>query len=274
MDDGRNFQFYRTLNFLGQKFKKGEDNKNAGATICLTDWDNDGDLDIISGWFYGGLYVSINKGTKKKPVISNQFTIIKAGGQPLKKVFHGQAQIIDWDGDGKKDLLYSTRTAMKNFAAIVYWCRNIGKNKTPEYAAPQPLLKSGITNQAIAPKYGLPRTLGSAVTANAVDWDNDGNLDLLVGDVIFVETLKDNLTPQEVASFKKISLEKQTLDKKLEQLYRKNDPASKKEITKLQGIYRTLYEKQTAYTSKKHSFKMNGQMWLYERQKIGNSNQK
>ena len=82
---------------------------------CFLDWDGDADLDLISGDAYGGVFLSVNNGSAKRPRFAPFTTIVErpetsserrfgdawlTGPQQSTRVF-----VEDVDGDGKFDLL-------------------------------------------------------------------------------------------------------------------------------------------------------------------------
>lgn len=168
--------------------------EDAAAGIWVTDWDGDGDLDIVSGWFYGGLFVSRNNGTPTEPKLSSEFELINAGGKSLTEVFQTEPCIADWDGDGRDDLIYGTRNAMKTNDGAVYWCRNTADKGDPVYEFPRKLVDAGPESQLVAPSLGRNRAFGSALTVSVIDWEGDGDLDLLVGDYAAVQQTRDDIT--------------------------------------------------------------------------------
>ncbi|MEZ6120723.1 MAG: VCBS repeat-containing protein, partial [Pirellulaceae bacterium] len=88
---------------LNTTIEKGED-ANGGAdnqieTICTqqhaVDYDNDGDLDLVTGCFGNSFYLYTNNGSDKQPAL----------GQPEKlpiasPSYHSAPHLVDWDGDG------------------------------------------------------------------------------------------------------------------------------------------------------------------------------
>lgn len=170
---------------------------DAAAGIWVTDWDGDGDYDIVSGWFKGGLFVSRNNGTATEPKLSPQFELIHAGGKPLTEVFQTEPTIADWDGDGLDDLIYGTRDGIKTNPGSIYWCRNTANKGDPVYEAPRMLFRGDNLSQLVAPKFGTTRQLGAAPVPTVLDWDSDGDLDLLVGDYVSLQHAREDLTRKE-----------------------------------------------------------------------------
>ena len=193
------------------------DQDDSAAGIWVTDWDGDGDLDIVSGWFFGGLFVSRNNGTPTDPQLSAEFEIIYAGGEPLKEVFQSEPVIADWDGDGRDDLIYGTREGVKKNPGAIYWCRNTSDRGDPVYEAPRKLVDSGSESQYLAPWIDRDRIFGSALTLSVIDWEGDGDLDLLVGDYSMTTLAKDGITAEQYDELvamdaQAVKLRKQMLD--------------------------------------------------------------
>jgi hypothetical protein len=143
----------------------------------LVDIDGDGHLDILSGSYsrmekdMAGLFqVLYGKGDGK----FRQAEVLKGtDGQPLIIPAKGDDQVtekictrpfaVDWDGDGHLDLVVG------NFAGTFYWFKGQGKGKF----APKPeLIKAG---------GGPLRIRGAHSDPVVIDWDGDGDLDLISG---------------------------------------------------------------------------------------------
>jgi hypothetical protein len=130
------------------------------------DFDNDGDLDLICGEFLDRLNWFENTGTRNEPVyaegrvLKNDEGIIKMDLQMIVPV------AVDWDRDGDADLIVGDEDGR------VAFIENTGevKNRMPAFKSPR-----YFPQQADLVKFG------ALATPFAVDWDNDGDLDLITG---------------------------------------------------------------------------------------------
>jgi len=70
----------------------------------VADWDGDGDFDIFTNERFL-LYVYRNVGSNREPTFAAR-EVLKAYGQPIEIAHHETSiKIIDWDGDGVRDLI-------------------------------------------------------------------------------------------------------------------------------------------------------------------------
>ncbi|MCL4178228.1 MAG: VCBS repeat-containing protein [Verrucomicrobia bacterium] len=149
----------------------------SSSAITVSDWDHDGDLDLIIGNGEGAVYWAVNEGTRAKPVWG-QPRRLKAGGQFL--VADGGAAapcVADWDGDGLPDLLLGSSSGK------VIWCRNQGEKAKPELAAPEVLVTAFPRNLTREKQwFEQPRRSAHDARICVADWNGDDRPDLLVGD--------------------------------------------------------------------------------------------
>jgi hypothetical protein len=143
----------------------------------LVDIDGDGHLDILSGSYsrmeqdMAGLFqvlygkkdgtfrkAEVLKGTDGQPLI-----IPTKGNEQLTEKICTRPFAVDWDGDGHLDLVVG------NFSGTFYWFKGQGKGKF----APKPeLIMAG----------GAPlRIKGAHSDPFVIDWDGDGDLDIVSG---------------------------------------------------------------------------------------------
>jgi hypothetical protein len=141
------------------------------ATPYVHDWDENGLPDLLCGAGDGYLYFFRNTNTAQSPIYAPAVTI-RAGGTNLFLGIRSVIRVLDWDGDGLKDLVCSSDTG-------VYWCRNTNSNSNPILQAPVPLQvpnPSGVlTNIVTGP---VP---GARMRVFLTDWNKDGVMDLLLG---------------------------------------------------------------------------------------------
>lgn len=153
-------------------------------TPNLSDFDGDGDLDLLCGEFVDSFTYFENTGTRTEPAFA-----------PGRKLMHNGAPLtmdlcmivpvaVDWDGDGDTDLIVGDEDGR------VAWVEHTGK------------MEEGLP-QFNPPRYfqqrGGPVKFGALATPFAVDWDGDGDEDLLSGNTAgyigFIENLDGGAPP-------------------------------------------------------------------------------
>lgn len=158
----------------------GSTTTGAGHTrIAIADWNNNGLNDIIYGEDYGHLFWMPNTGTTSKPEFSYSKMIFGGDGLPIDVGTGLAPLIVDWDGDGLLDLLAGT-----HWNRIAFY-RNHGTAEEPRLIYEGLIEADGeLLTLPFRPIVGRPpdpfRTDYYPVL-EAVDWDGDGQLDLLAG---------------------------------------------------------------------------------------------
>ncbi len=149
------------------------------ASVLACDWDGDGRRDVVLAYDRGYSFLR-NTGSSAEPSLPEPSLPepslpepslaapkpILFGGKPVRYVRPNLGSFVDWDGDGKRDLIGC------HFENSVRFYRNIGSGRPgdePEFADPE-----GVTIL----RASSPQMISGA---DAVDWNGDGDLDLLTG---------------------------------------------------------------------------------------------
>jgi VCBS repeat protein len=133
----------------------------ARASLLVCDWNNDGRKDLVLA-DEKGYYVSTNIGTDSRPLLAEPAPIL-FGGRKVSYVRPNLGSFVDWDGDGRKDLIGC------HFENSIRFYKNIGSPAEPQFADPEGvIILKGESLQMIS-------------GADVVDWNGDGDLDLLTG---------------------------------------------------------------------------------------------
>jgi len=194
---------------------------NAGhARPAVCDWNNDGRKDLVCSDGVGKVTLYLNEGTDAAPRLGAGLAVTTSDGAPIDRGTRSHILVCDWDNDGRKDLMFAdqenpgfyffrnvgkddnpkfaparnieVRKYMRpNFGSFVDWdgdgkrdfigCefehsirfyRNLGSGEPG--AAPKFADKDGVS---ILKPFSIMMISG----ADAVDWNGDGDLDILTG---------------------------------------------------------------------------------------------
>lgn len=162
-----------------------EGSSSMGADHCridLDDWNDDGLVDLIAGENYGHVFWWPNVGTKQRPKYRFYKFVFDSDGLPIDTGMVSAPKVVDWDSDGKKDLLVGTE-----WNRILFY-RNVGTNRKRKLEYRGLIKIDGETLQLPI----KPLARGSTEVfrrdyypvLETVDWDNDGDSDLLAGGYI------------------------------------------------------------------------------------------
>lgn len=132
----------------------------------LADFDNDQDLDLVCGEFLDGFTYFENVGTRSEPKYESRGYLQRHGEKVHLHVQMITPTAIDWDRDGDVDLIVGDEDGR---VALI---ENTGevRDRTPVFQQPQ-----FFQQQAQDLKFG------ALVTPVSVDWDGDGDEDLVCG---------------------------------------------------------------------------------------------
>ncbi len=129
----------------------------------VVDWNNDGLFDLLCGEDDGKVYLLLNSGKSKDPLFESAAFIRKGGGD-LDVGSLASPTAVDWNRDGKKDLIVGELSGYLNYL------ENVGTDEEPLFVSSSLLRIDGVT---IDVSYDAH--------PDAVDWDNDGVIDLVCG---------------------------------------------------------------------------------------------
>jgi len=155
-----------TLLQVGQPGLKTNIDVGDRATPCIVDWNNDGKKDLVVGALDSKIHIFINEGTDTAPDFRVE-TFAQASGSPLTVPSQRSSpDILDLDGDGKKDLL----TGNTNGELLFY--SNDANDTAPAFSVYTRVDSNGVPIDLA----GTPRS-----RPFVCDWTQDGYLDVLIG---------------------------------------------------------------------------------------------
>ena len=141
------------------------------------DWNSDGDADLVSGDRNGYFNVWVWRDT----AFEAHTQYLKTDSTPINVVYNSFPAVLDWNGDGKKDLLLGCENGQ-----VLFW-PNVGEDTWPMFQTAETLAAGG------EPLYQY------RVNPFVVDLDRDGVNDLACGDgngfVLFYRNTGTNSVP-------------------------------------------------------------------------------
>jgi hypothetical protein len=155
------------------------------TTPNMEDFDDDGDLDIICGEFIDRFTWFENIGTRQKPVYTAGKFLENSDGQIRMDLEMMTPVALDWNGDKKVDLIVGDEDGR------IAFIENTGVVKQG-----MPIFKSPVyfKQEADLVKFG------ALVSPYSVDWDNDGDEDLICGNsagyIGFIENMDGSKFPR------------------------------------------------------------------------------
>lgn len=148
---------------------------HTGNSLCLADLDGDGDYDYLNGSvsFSDIQYFQNGKKDYNYPIDTMIYedSLWQANGHQLQQTTWPAAFWIDYDQDGKKDLLFAPHAdGSSENVKCISWYKNTGTISNPIYTYQNDSLLSNITID-----------MGTNAHPMLYDYDKDGKLDLFVG---------------------------------------------------------------------------------------------
>jgi hypothetical protein len=117
------------------------------------------------GPLHGYVYILPNTGSTSQPNYAAAFRL-KAGGEEINVYGNPMPNMADFDGDGDLDLLCG------EFLDSFNYFENIGDRRRPQFAAGRQLSNAD----------GRIHMHVQMITPTAIDWDQDGDVDIICGD--------------------------------------------------------------------------------------------
>ena len=136
------------------------------ATPSAVDWNSDGKKDLVVGAFDAKIHLFINEGTDAAPDFRVQTFAHANGSDLLVPPSRSSPDVLDLDGDGKKDILTG------NYNGELFFYSNTGSDAEPNFTGYESVESDGVQIDLA----GTPRS-----RPFVCDWTGDGYFDVLIG---------------------------------------------------------------------------------------------
>ena len=139
---------------------------------AVTDWNGDGNNDMLVGNILGNIQVYLNTGTNSAPAFSSYTNLTLSSGAVFDIGSRSAPRVVDWNNDGAQDLMVG------DYYGYIYYLQNVGTDSAPVFnSAEKLLLADGTALRYIDSELPLyPRS-----RFDIVDWDGNGYSDIIVG---------------------------------------------------------------------------------------------
>jgi TolB-like protein len=128
------------------------------ASPCVVDWNEDGKKDLVMGKGNGTIFIFLNEGSNEQPIFGKP---IELNGGSLDVGNNSSPDVVDWNGDGKKDLIVG------NDNGEIFVFLNKGTNEEPQFDD---------KGEKLSLKFG------SDASPRVIAWNRPGTNDLVVAD--------------------------------------------------------------------------------------------
>jgi hypothetical protein len=151
------------------------------------DFDRDGDLDLLTGEFLDGFTYFENIGTRQAPRYAAGRRLRDARGARLTMDLEMIVPVaFDWDRDGDFDLIVGDEDGR---VALIENTGRLRRDRTPVFAPPFYFQQEAATLKS-----------GALATPVGVDWDADGDQDIVSGNTAGYIEFFENLSGPQVAT--------------------------------------------------------------------------
>jgi hypothetical protein len=152
----------------------------------FADFDGDGDLDLLCGEFLDGFTYFENVGTRTEPRYAAGRRLTDSTGARLAMDLQMIVPVaFDWDRDGDLDLIVGDEDGRVAFVENTGW---LAADRTPIFRPPVYFKQEADTLKC-----------GALATPVGVDWDGDGDIDILSGNTAGYIEFFENLSGPGVA---------------------------------------------------------------------------
>lgn len=188
---GKSFQNYERSLWLGVgcletgvtcKMTGNEKTTHAGNTVCMLDYDGDGDYDMLNGNISFSDIQYLRNGKANSLPARDSFVWQDTmwgsqNGKTLYMPYMPAAYWLDIDNDGKKDLVFTPRMdGTENYRCMAYY-RNKGTNASPDFSYVMDTLMVGEMID-----------MGEGSTPVVYDYNKDGKPDIFISSDGFYQT--------------------------------------------------------------------------------------
>jgi len=210
-EDGTYAKSVALRNKHGKKINAGR-----AAAVCVADWDRDGDLDLVIGNIDGMVCFITNEGAEGRTIFGDPVWLDVAGKTIKMPGRNTGPCVADWDQDGHPDLVVGSGDG-----SVVFY-RNTASQGMPSLAAGVELLASTRNYGTRGAKKNLDRSgRGFRAKVHVVDWNEDGRLDILVGDYASRVGKAPTLTEEQKADRDRLQEEQKATTRSFMEVFKK-----------------------------------------------------
>ena len=144
--------------------------QHSGSTLTALDLNGDNRLDLLLGDVsYNNVTALYNDGSADTAHVSIQDSTFPQYNTPANVFVFPTSSYIDYDGDGKRDLMVGPNIDASVNDSSAWYYRNLGTDAAPVFAFQS---KNGLQSEMV--------DIGERARPVLFDWDQDGLLDLFI----------------------------------------------------------------------------------------------